>query len=80
MASIPIHTENASNFLPGFNYKKADWDKFGIVMKNQAKKLLIPKTLTPTTLDTLAEKFTSAMNSAAESAIPRLRPCERSKP
>ena len=49
-------------------------------MKNQAKKLLIPNTLTPTTLDILAEKFTSAMNSAAESAIPRLRPCERSKP
>ena len=80
MASTPIYIKNASNIPPGFNYKKADWDKFGIVMKNQAKKLLIPKTLTPTTLYTLAEEFTSAMNSAAESAIPRLRPCKRSKP
>ena len=72
--------ESALGLPSCFNYKKADWKKFAIAIQRETKNVPIPEFITQNTLDSLAENFTSSINTAAESAIPRARPCERSKP
>ena len=70
----------ALNLPPSFNHKKADWDKFKKAVQKEVKNINVPENPMPDTMDTLAQSFAAAVNVAAEAAIPRSRPCERSKP
>ena len=69
------------SFLPpSFNNKKADWNKLKRMIRRESKHIHVPQTITQRSMDILAESLVAAVTNAAESAIPRTRPCERSKP
>ena len=73
-------TQNNNMLSAGFNHKKADWDKFQQVVKENLRKVPIPQTITISSMDRLAQAFTTTITTAADATMPRIRPCERSKP
>ena len=73
-------TPNNNTLNAGFNHKKPDWDKFHQVVKENLRKVPIPQTITISSMDRLAQAFTTTITTAADATMPRIRPCERSKP
>ena len=67
---------------PLFNYKLADWDKYCRLVSG--KEMVISQQIVnlaaTNDYDGIAVAVTDAILEAAEAAIPRLKPCERSKP
>ena len=67
---------------PLFNYKLADWDKYSKLISRKEETICqqIDNLITSNDYDGIASTITKAILNAAEAAIPRLKPCERSKP
>ena len=67
---------------PLFNYKLADWDEYSRLISG--KEVAITQQIDTLTAsndyDSIASVITNAILEAAEVSIPRLKPCERSKP
>ena len=83
-ASLPssssFSSSSDSTLTPSFNLKKADWKKCKKAIQEEITQLYIPDVVTKDSIDELAQLFTTTIMNAAESAIPRARLCERSKP
>ena len=75
----PTNTETRK---PNYNYKKADWNQFGITLKAMEHGLLktIEMAIRDKNYNQIAEVLTLAIQQAADQTIPRLRVVERSKP
>ena len=67
---------------PLFNYKLADWDKYRRLVsgKETATIQQIDKLTASNDYDGIASIIANTILEAAEASIPRLKPCERSKP
>ena len=67
---------------PLFNYKLADWDRYSTLLRQKETALTrqIHNLIVLKDYDSIATTVTNAILESAEASIPRLRPCERSKP
>ena len=65
-----------------FNYKLADWDKYSRLVSGREAAITqqIENLTVSNEYDGIASVITNTIIEAAEASIPRLKPCERSKP
>ena len=80
IAEPPAPTTNS--LTPTYNYKKADWELFRKLLQNSEDQLSqeLERAAEAKNHNLMAEVLTTAIRTAADSAIPKLRVVERSKP